>query len=350
MRRLNFLTVGLATKHTEHILALRKLSKQTIKITGVCNLNKKEAQSVSRLFSSATASIDIDEALDKHPVDAAFVCLPHFAYAQVLPKLIKRNIHVLKEKPFSISVEDAVILKHQLEQSKAKFMVIAQRRYHPTYVKAKFLLNTLGIIEFVNGQYYINYPATGWRKESSLSGGGIIIDSGYHMIDITNWLFGPPELVYALTKVAHTKDEHNTEDSALINLRYQSGFYVNLSLSRLSLDKSESMSIYGSKGEMHISRSLLELKYHNGKKLVFRSEPSWNKAIHNQHKAFFEIINNNQQGVGVVDNVFDNSLVIEAAYLSSHYRYPIKFSDVLDIKISNNKQNLHKFEVQGGIY
>lgn len=316
MSQLNLLTIGLALKHTEHISSLQRLQKKGVRIIGVCNSDFSQAVKVSELLSSSPVA-NVQEAIRELTVNAAFVCLPHYAYSSVLPMLIKRNIHILKEKPFAMDINDAITIKNQLETSSSKFMVVAQRRFHTTYTKAKKLLPSLGNIQLINTHYNLNRYAEGWRKKTSLAGGGVILDSGYHMLDILNWFFGLPKSVSGMTSLIELNDAHSTEDNAILLLKYPQGYFANLSFTRTASTKSESVTIYGSKGEMKITRNSLKIRYKTQREINFYARPNWNTAMYKQHTAFIKMIKGQNKLNPSTTSAWENALVIEASYLSS---------------------------------
>jgi predicted dehydrogenase len=59
--------------------------------------------------------------------------------------------------------------------------------------------------------------AADWRCDASVPGGGQLLDQGSHVLDLLNWLFGPPAEVAA---VAHTGFYGATDDNVSALLKY----------------------------------------------------------------------------------------------------------------------------------
>ncbi len=44
--------------------------------------------------------------------------------------------------------------------------------------------------------FYTDKPHEGWRGKKELTGGGRLIDMGYHMVDLLMWYFGLPDKIF----------------------------------------------------------------------------------------------------------------------------------------------------------
>jgi len=63
-----------------------------------------------------------------------------------------------------------------------------------------------------------------------MSGGGVIFDNGFHMIDALQTFFGEVENVFAAGERLVTDAENKEEDTALITLRFKNSVLAELSL------------------------------------------------------------------------------------------------------------------------
>ncbi|MGH8933230.1 MAG: Gfo/Idh/MocA family protein [Egibacteraceae bacterium] len=94
--------------------------------------------------------------------------------------------------------------------------VTLQRRFNPIYTTFCQLYDQIGRPFVLDAEYtvYTDDPASGWRGDVSLAGGGCIIDMGYHMIDMLLWYFGLPDRVLAGFSAAARPDlDYDAEDA-----------------------------------------------------------------------------------------------------------------------------------------
>ncbi|MCS7313552.1 MAG: Gfo/Idh/MocA family oxidoreductase, partial [Acidobacteria bacterium] len=62
-----------------------------------------------------------------------------------------------------------------------------------------------------------------WRVDAQVSGGGVLMDTGVHYIDLLRWILGPPVAVWARTH-AFRYTGSGVEDTALVCLQYPTGW------------------------------------------------------------------------------------------------------------------------------
>ncbi len=54
---------------------------------------------------------DVKDALKNHDVDIAIIAVPHNKYLPLIELCAKNSVHILKEKPFAISLNEAKKIK-----------------------------------------------------------------------------------------------------------------------------------------------------------------------------------------------------------------------------------------------
>ena len=131
----------------------------------------------------------VDDVFDDPNIDAIFVCTPNFLNAKYTIRGIQSGKHVFCEKPPALNVSE--MEEVILEESKydKKIMYGFNHRHHGSIIKMKELIdsNYYGNILWMRGRYGKNVDDSffeNWRSDKSLSGGGILIDQGIHMLDL----------------------------------------------------------------------------------------------------------------------------------------------------------------------
>ncbi|MFF2952748.1 Gfo/Idh/MocA family protein [Kitasatospora sp. NPDC057965] len=201
------------------------------------------------------------ELLDAAAPDFVVVAVPHHAGREVVQECAARGVHVLKEKPFATSVPEARDLAEICRAGQVELMVALQRRFNPIYTSVAGLLDQIGTPFLIDGQYtfHTDDPGGGWRGDVRQAGGGCIIDMGYHLIDLLLWYFGLPSRVIAeFSTTAVPGGGYDAEDTAVIQLGYDSDLYGSVLLSRWVAPKTERLHVVGTRGSVLLTKGQVQ--------------------------------------------------------------------------------------------
>lgn len=323
--------VGLGKQALEdHIPGLRASDGATL--VAVCDENADIVRAQQNQHQ-VRGYVDFRKMFSEECLDFVVVCVPHDIGAIVIQEAAKHKIHVLKEKPFAMSMEEARTLADVCERTKTKLMVTLQRRFNPIYTSFTQLADQIGTPFVVDAQYtlHIDDPSAGWRGTSAKAGGGCVIDMGYHLIDMILWYFGLPDRVFADVSVSARPDrEYDAEDTALIHFAYDSGLYGSLLLSRFIGPKSEHIRLVGSSGIVHLERGLIRRLTNNGAVVESLSrEQAWPSAAACQIDYFCRVIEGMRPNVsGPTENLSHMSF-IAACYESARTHIHINPKELL---------------------
>jgi len=159
--------------------------------------------------------------------------------------------------------------------------VCTQRRFDNGLQQIPPLIKNLGHIYRIEGKYCKNIARLdeGWRAIKSKSGGGALLDMGYHFIDILLWYFGYPKEVSAkIGKFNRVDQSYDVEDSISCQIYYEDARNPNLNtlgnlyLSRVSPLEEESLIIHGKQGGIYVEKNLIKIFDKNGKEagIIYR--------------------------------------------------------------------------------
>jgi predicted dehydrogenase len=190
--------IGCGLASSWHIDAA--LSVEQAEICALADINPDNLeQTRTRISESKGANkllfTDYRELIDTAKPDAVFILTPHSLHYEQVKYALERDIHVLCEKPLVLSVTEAEELS-----------AIARRKGRILYVSYQFNLygtvryayemiqnGSLGDIRYFNGMLSINWKeiVNGWRKQHTVSGGGMMMDSGSHLLALFLHLLKP---------------------------------------------------------------------------------------------------------------------------------------------------------------
>ncbi|WP_020469229.1 Gfo/Idh/MocA family protein [Zavarzinella formosa] len=183
-------------------------------------------------------------------LDGAIVCTPPNTHEEIVCDLVAAKIHVLCEKPFTISsgvaskMLDMAAANHVLLTMSSKF------RYVEDVIRLKSLIasGVLGQIVLLENAFTARVDmAARWNSVPEVSGGGVLIDNGTHSIDIIRYLLGPLAAVRAfqfpnIQKIA-------VEDTVQLFVKAQSGVPATIDLSwSINKELDHYLKVHGTQG------------------------------------------------------------------------------------------------------
>lgn len=142
------------------------------------------------------APADLYQAVE---VDAVVIATPHTLHHPMIMEALERGLHVLCEKPLAVSPEEAQDIAAAAAASGRTVTVGYQRHFDPGYVYIRDVidrgeLGELRTVSITCGQRWNDHTQSGWRQIPELSGGGMLMDTGSHIVDVLCWLVGKPFL------------------------------------------------------------------------------------------------------------------------------------------------------------
>ena len=177
-----------------HLPALAGMND--VALAGLADVNPAVLEQARSKWPVGQAVADYRELKD---LDAVVVASPHSLHASMCEHFLERGIHVLVEKPMATRADDAEKLVALAADRKAVFAVGVFRRYYPTSVLIRSMIQR----DWMGGVVEIDAEEGGpydWELQSRflldrrMAGGGVLIDTGSHMLDRLLWWFPGAEV------------------------------------------------------------------------------------------------------------------------------------------------------------
>lgn len=181
--------------------------------------DKKEQANI--LYPEAMVVDNVEAIIDDESIDLVIVTLPNTSHFDIAKRALIAGKHVVVEKPFTTTVEEATALINISKEEGKLLSVFQNRRYDGDYLTVQQVVNSgkLGKVkEFEShfDRFRPNINPLAWR-ESDLPGSGMLFDLGSHLIDQAVQLFGMPKEVYA--------DVYTQRDNGLVDDHFELIFY-----------------------------------------------------------------------------------------------------------------------------
>ncbi|WP_414828960.1 Gfo/Idh/MocA family oxidoreductase [Alteromonas sp. H39] len=163
----------------------------------------------------------LEDALDAKQFDLVIITTPNHLHAEQASLALDKGCHVLVEKPFTLSVDDAQALVTLAKEKSRCLNVYHNRRFDDDFLTISALMDSgvLGDIKRIESRFdrFRPKPRDRWRENAG-PGSGIFWDLGPHLIDQALQWFGMPLSVTAT--VLPLREGSESDDFFDVMLRY----------------------------------------------------------------------------------------------------------------------------------
>jgi len=164
------------------------------KLVGVCDLDEAKAQRNANLYGGQVYT-DMDSMLAEQQPDAVIICIGPHAHAELAPKVMRAGYPVYTEKPPAPNAAEALRVARVAEETGQLCVTAFKKRYTNAANRAKDWIagfdpdDLLSLsIDYCSAPYHADHPT------------GFLMDFTVHILDLTHYLFGDVEQVFAFAK------------------------------------------------------------------------------------------------------------------------------------------------------
>ena len=247
MITVGFIGLGKVSRNL-HVPLMRKSGKFNIKAAADVMVDNPflEGTGITDYYT------DYKEMLKDPEIDAVVVLSPHHLHEEHCIAAFEAGKHVLIEKPISRNLEEARKIMAAAEKSgKIGMIGFCQRFYNEhAYIKNVIEENKLGPLLSARIDHYQNFnPVQGsWWRSKEKVGGGAVIGSGVHRLDLLRWFLGEAKSVYA--RASYMPERLEAEACVHAVIEFESGAVANFSINWASYNYMhfEGVSVSGKNG------------------------------------------------------------------------------------------------------
>lgn len=190
-----------------------------------------------------------EELLADPAVELVIVNTPSYTHYDYAKQALLAGKHVIVEKPFTATAQQAEELVALAQQQQVKLSVFQNRRWDSDFKTVRKIVQEgwLGAVKEAEFHYDRYNPALSPKahKETPGPGAGCVYDLGPHLVDQALYLFGMPEAVFA--DIAITRPQSQVDDYFEM-LLYYPGFRVRLKSGYFVREPVPSFVVHGANG------------------------------------------------------------------------------------------------------
>jgi predicted dehydrogenase len=197
-------------------------------LVGVYNRTHEKALDYASRHGINTVYQDVSEMLLNDEIDVVYIATPPVSHKEYAVRVLRNNKIPYIEKPVTMTYEEALEIKRVANKVKLPVYVAFYRRGLEKFIKIKQLLDEhkIGNIKAVHvtqtarvTDEYLDRNHLPWRVKPEISGGGLFMDIGSHVLDTLQMFFGKFESMsgYAM----NTGGYYDAEDTVVASFKFK---------------------------------------------------------------------------------------------------------------------------------
>lgn len=208
--------IGIGNMGSEHCRNLYAGRCPEITLTAAADLREDRRLWAEANLRGVHVYASGQELIREEECDAVLICVPHFGHEEMAVAAMEAGLHVLCEKPISVTAKAARNMIRSQEKTGKTLALMFNQRTNCLYRGIHDVLQSgeYGNIKRVNWiitdwyrtQRY--YDSGTWRSTWAGEGGGVLLNQCPHQLDLLIWMCGMPERVRA---VCHEGKWHRIE-------------------------------------------------------------------------------------------------------------------------------------------
>lgn len=245
--------IGAGIIGAKHVSAVCAHSET--RLAAVADIDLSRAKQASQ-GCNAKAYGSYEEMLESEGLDIAIINLPHGLHEECVIACAKKGIHILLEKPMSVSYESCLRMKKACDEAGVLMQIGHVQRYIPQNRAAFDIIQsgTLGKLAMISDLRTNNYftdsrPA--WFLNKAMAGGGISMNYAAHSLDKICYLT-QSKIAQINGTCTYFKENTDVDGSAQMLLKTQSGVSAAISLCGYAVVPVDETMLFFEKGSIRL--------------------------------------------------------------------------------------------------
>jgi predicted dehydrogenase len=269
MNKIKLGLIGLGSVGKVHLGNCLKMAQA--ELLAVSDVSKRGLNFAKKMGVKKTFS-DYRELLNQKDLDAVIIALPTHLHAACAKEAAEAGKDIFLEKPLARNVSEGREITSSIQKHGVRLMIGYPFRFSPPFqaLKARILSGELGEVQIAiatnisagpfshRTENSIPRPVPEWWFKKELTGGGVLLDLGSHMINLTRWYLGKVSSVESYLGHRFNLEQ---EDHAICMLKFEHGQIAIINVGWFSQDWQTKVELFGTVG--HAIAAKFEKGYTN---------------------------------------------------------------------------------------
>ncbi|NDV65898.1 Gfo/Idh/MocA family oxidoreductase [Bacteroides sp. 224] len=218
---------------------------------------ERSTKKAADIYPGIKSYDSVEQLLDDSCIELVVVNTPNHLHYEHAKAALNKGKHVLVEKPFTITLEQAEELFGLAEKKNLQIFVYHNRRWDSDFMSVRNIIESgkLGKLSEVHFRYdrYKKELSPKYFKEGAVEGGGVSYDLGPHLLDQVISLFGCPTSYRKVT--GFNRPGTKVDDYFFVQMSYPEGLNVTVTSNLLVVDPQPAFILHGINGSYIKERS-----------------------------------------------------------------------------------------------
>ncbi|HEY6146410.1 MAG TPA: Gfo/Idh/MocA family oxidoreductase [Thermoanaerobaculia bacterium] len=244
------------------------LARPDVEIAAAADVAPGSREAAAEMLPGGVFYGSAEELLSEERLDFVDICTPPSAHAEAIRLALDRGLHVLCEKPLVLDRGALADLSRLAAARDRALAAVHNWRHAPAIALATEAVRSgrIGSVRRATWEVLRERPsvaavrpdAPNWRLNPAVSGGGILVDHGWHAAYVlAGWMAEPLSRVGARLETRRHR-EFAVEDTADVQLEFGDA-RASVFLSWAASERKNRVSIEGTEGAVRIGDRTLEI-------------------------------------------------------------------------------------------
>jgi predicted dehydrogenase len=242
--------IGAGNIGRTHARAYRSVG---VTVVAVCDVDLARAKALAEELQ-ATAYQTVEDLLAGHTPTVISICTPPAEHVAAACRVLQQGIPVLCEKPLADTVAGARTIAAAARDAGTACMTGFCHRFHEPVLQLKAQLDAgaIGRPVFFRSRFAARFQgvADSWFADPRISGGGTLMDTSVHSLDLYRFLIG--EITHVAAQLTTVTPGLRVEDNSVLLVNGPAGVPGTIEASWTSPAGESMLTIYGTDGTVSV--------------------------------------------------------------------------------------------------